>query len=265
MNKKFNKIFVIGYNKTATCSIDALLSENGLNSYHSGGLHEGDWDINKYDAFSDQHPDGTDFFRFRKCHQNYPNSLFILNTRKLKDWILSRCGHAIFHNSNMIEKDGFLKCQESWGYPNTKEIYEDNKYNFESFIKKSDFILNHYYDFIFKKIKFWTQERESYYASILHYFKYYSEDLILINIHKEWKSFLGDIIFEDYKISDDRMKTSTRKYSIDQKKFYDAHEEVYKQAIKDVFDLYPKFTGDSILLHNNKMNKYFLNVYKNNF
>ena len=122
MNIKFNKIFVIGYNKTATCSIDSLFNENGLNAHHSGGLNEGDWDINKYDTFSDQHPEGTDFFRFRKCHKNYPNSLFILNTRKLKDWILSRCGHAVFNMSLTMENQGKIKTNGAWGYPDVGGI-----------------------------------------------------------------------------------------------------------------------------------------------
>lgn len=264
MNKKFNKIFVIGYNKTATCSIDTLLNENGLNSCHNGGLNEGDWDINKYDAFSDQHPEGTDFFRFRKCHKNYPNSLFILNTRKLKDWILSRCGHLIFNMSLGIENTGKIKMKAngSWDYPDVEPILKKKSISFNDL---SNDILDEYYKFIKNKIKFWINERESYYASILYYFKGYPEDLILMDIDKEWKSFLSGMVFEENKITTDKMQASSRNYSKNQQKFFDMHKEIYEQAVKDILAPYPKFVENSLLLHDNQMNKYFLNVYKNNF
>lgn len=262
MNKKFNKIFVIGYNKTATCSIDTLLNENGLNSYHGGGLNEGDWDINKYDAFSDQHPDGTDFFRFRKCHKNYPDSLFILNTRKLKDWVLSRCGHSIFNMSLDIKNTGKIKANGSWGYPDVEHILKKKSISFNDL---SNDILDEYYKFIKSKIKFWINERESYYASILYYFKGYPEDLILMDIHEEWKSFLGDIVFKEYKITNDKMQASSRNYSKNQQEFFDMHKEIYEQAVKDILAPYPKFVESSLLLHDNQINKHFLSIYKNNF
>ena len=262
MNKKFNKIFLIGYNKTATSSADAFFKSNGLNTYHGGGLNEGDWDINKYDAFSDQHQSGTDFFRFRKCHQNYPNSLFIFNTRKLKDWVLSRCGHTIFSMSKTIEDRGKIEALGSWGYPNLQNIIEKKLISFNDL---SNDILDEYYKFIKQQIKFWINERESYYASILYYFKGYPKDLILIDIYKEWKSFLGDIVFEEYEITDNKMQACDRDYSKDQQKFFDAHKEIYEQATKDAFASYPKFVENSLLLHDNQANKDFLNIYKNNF
>ena len=262
MNSKFNKIFLIGYNKTATSSADAFFNSNGLNTYHGGGLNEGDWNIDKYDTFSDQHPEGTNFFKFRKCHKNYPDSLFILNTRKLKDWLLSRCGHSIFNMSLSIENSGKIKANGSWGYPNIENIIQKKSISFNDL---SNDMLDGYYKFIKEKIKFWIDERESYYASILYYFKGYPEDLILIDIYKEWKSFLGDIVFKEYEITGNRMQASCRNFSKNQQKFFDAHKEIYEQATKDVLASYPKFAENSLLLHDNQVNKYFLNIYKNNF
>ena len=97
MKKKFEKIFIIGYNKTATCSLDALFCSNGWDTQHQ----DGNWKINKKEVFSDQHAEKTNFFNFKQLSQDYPNALFILNLRKLDDWIMNRCGHVLFNNALM--------------------------------------------------------------------------------------------------------------------------------------------------------------------
>lgn len=87
------KIFVIGFNKTGTCSLHFLFKKLGINSYHNTTPVMKI--INKYDAFSDgEHYNFADYFNAK------PDSLFILNTRPIDKWLFSRYKHAAFHNFN---------------------------------------------------------------------------------------------------------------------------------------------------------------------
>ena len=78
----YDKIFVIGFNKTATTSIHKLFIKNNLLSQHNGDK----WDLDSYQCFSDN----GDLRNFKELNETYENSIFILNTRKLKNWIISR-------------------------------------------------------------------------------------------------------------------------------------------------------------------------------
>ena len=85
--KKPSKIFVIGFNKTGTTSINRLLQLENIKSIHS--ITPVLKIINKYDAFTD----GT-HLNFKEYYKRYPDSVFILNTRSIYSWILSRYKHA---------------------------------------------------------------------------------------------------------------------------------------------------------------------------
>lgn len=97
------KIFVIGFNKTATSSFHELFLSNGLKSQH-----EGVWQTDKYDCFSDN----PELNNYKELYKNYPNSIFILNTRGLNSWLLSRAMHCQYH-------------KQTWGYPLTKKIVSE--------------------------------------------------------------------------------------------------------------------------------------------
>jgi hypothetical protein len=96
-----SKIFVIGYNKTATTTIHHLFLSNGLKSFHGK-----DWPLEQYQCFSDMTSGST---QWRDCYDQHPGSLFILNTRCFDDWILSRVKHCKAH-------------RDRWGYPPTLEL-----------------------------------------------------------------------------------------------------------------------------------------------
>lgn len=93
------KIFVIGFNKTGTSSLNYLFQKLNINSIHTTKpvLEI----IDKYDAFTD----GI-HTNFKEYYNKYPNSLFILNTRPIKSWLTSRYKHSKCHN--------FEKC---WCWP----------------------------------------------------------------------------------------------------------------------------------------------------
>ncbi len=82
----YNKYFVIGFNKTATTTFHSLFQKNGLRSQHSTK-----WDINKYDCFSDN----GNLNNYKLLNEKYKKSIFILNTRFLDKWLISRFKHGI--------------------------------------------------------------------------------------------------------------------------------------------------------------------------
>ena len=86
----FNKIFCIGFNKTGTSSMHQLFLELGLRSYHGYYSHFPVMDpiYGQFQCFSDgdQHP-------FELLDRTYPGSRFIVTTRPLDDWLVSRIRH----------------------------------------------------------------------------------------------------------------------------------------------------------------------------
>lgn len=135
--KKPSKIFVIGFNKTGTTSINKLLQHSNIKSIHT--LTPVMKIIDKYDAFTD-----GDHFDFKNYYKKYPDSLFILNTRSIYSWILSRYKHAQKHNFN-----------HCWCWP------------------VSD-----------KKTSKWINEREIHYKNILNFFADKPHQLLILNIER---------------------------------------------------------------------------------
>jgi hypothetical protein len=110
------RFFVIGFNKTGTTSIDAFFQSYGFKTMHwkSGdrylarqievNLRESEFilrGINDFDVYSDftfvsdyEAIEGNQYFR--QIHSAFPNAYFILNTRSLQGWILSRLRHPDF-------------------------------------------------------------------------------------------------------------------------------------------------------------------------
>ena len=93
MPKKYNKYFIIGFNKTGTNTLHQLFLKNNLKSQHSGK-----WRLEQYQCFSDS----EDIYRFEDLDKQYENSIFILNTRSLQKWIISRFKHGLRKKKNQI-------------------------------------------------------------------------------------------------------------------------------------------------------------------
>lgn len=144
------KIFVIGCNKTGTTSIHELFIKQGLKSQH--GL---EWKLEEYQCFSDGIYNVTHNDVYKKCHSLFQDGLFVLNTRPMYNWIISRANHcSIFKNSKMK------------GWPPNHKTYLD-----------------------------WINYRISYYDNILDYFKNSPDQLILCNIEKPfWENFIMSFI-----------------------------------------------------------------------
>jgi hypothetical protein len=107
VQRKFNKIFQIGFNKCGTTSIHNLFVQCGLKSVHHGKgiiarkicyniinnkkMLDG---VDKYDCYTDiesvHHMQYPFITHYKLLDEQYPNSLFILNTRPINKWIESR-------------------------------------------------------------------------------------------------------------------------------------------------------------------------------
>ena len=149
MNKK---IFVIGFNKTATSSFHALFNLLGINSVHTDKpVME---IIDDYESFTDgYHLQFTDYFN------KYPDSLFILNTRPIKNWLISRYKHAVTQD--------WMDC---WCWPVSE-----------------------------KTTNIWIKEREYHFQNVLEFFKEKSKQLVILNIEKQgWEFFVVIFLQKKY-------------------------------------------------------------------
>ena len=100
------KIFVIGFNKCGTTSLHTLFKSCNINSVHMSGLNSQDILelASKYDAITD-----GNHYNFQDYYDKYPNSLFILNTRPIYKWLLSRYKH----HSHLCNNKNY----QSWCWP----------------------------------------------------------------------------------------------------------------------------------------------------
>ncbi len=89
------KVFCIGFNKTGTSSLHALFEAMGLRSFHGAYADVvrppdfADPMYTRYDCFSD-----GERHDFRALDRSFPDARFILLTRGLEDWLVSRLKHV---------------------------------------------------------------------------------------------------------------------------------------------------------------------------
>ncbi len=86
----FNKVFCIGFNKTGTSSMHRLFTQLGLASFHGYYSHIPVTDplYREWQCFSD-----GDQHDFALLDRTFPGSRFIVTTRPLADWLVSRIRH----------------------------------------------------------------------------------------------------------------------------------------------------------------------------
>ena len=158
------KIFSIGFNKTGTTSIHNLLMRHGINSVHTK-RHVLEI-IGRYEAFTD-----GSHYDFRKYYEQYPDALFILNTRPIRKWLISRYKHAKIH--------GFKEC---WCWPINSA--RTNK---------------------------WIEDRESHFKNIIDFFKDKPKQLFIVNIEKpNWEKELLSFIKKPTAKSSTKSKANVR-------------------------------------------------------
>lgn len=90
------KIFCIGFNKTGTTSLHFFFKSLGFSSDHSSiwpylthSNHNIDYFL-EFDCFTDGEMSNVHFL-----NSKFPESLFILNSRNIRDWLRSRVKHVL--------------------------------------------------------------------------------------------------------------------------------------------------------------------------
>lgn len=195
----YEKIFVIGSNKTGTSSLHGLFLKNGFNSQH--GL---DWELEKYQCFSDGIYNNTHNNTYKNCYEKFPNSLFILNTRPLYNWLYSRANHSCRYKLGKMKE----------GWPPSYDVYLD-----------------------------WVNWRTDYYNEILNYFVDMPNQLIICNIEKpNWEDFVLSFIDINKKDTSPCRRNKTKQSEIKEEEttlIKEKIEEVFSKNNIDKNNLLP--------------------------
>jgi hypothetical protein len=158
------KIFCVGFNKTGTTTLHRILQDQlCYRSAHKPRWT--DWSITKdrlrldpFDAFSD-----GGCASVRNLDELYPEALFILNTRPLKHWILSR--HKAVERSRRAVRWALTKYVPlGWIASIINRWVLDNRD--EAVIR-------------------WIRIRNSYHEHVIRYFEDRKEKLLVVNIEDE--------------------------------------------------------------------------------
>ena len=177
-----DKIFVIGFNKTAGTTIAHLCMKNLLEARHqpnwgfSVGLGKNArgnfWD--KFKCFSD----GGDRENFQFLSQAYPDSLFVLNCRPIKDWLFSRFKHGVVERAAQ-QKNGTPPSEDAEIF----RLEEDGTYR--KFINEALHTCNS------EKLKRWIKRNQEHHTEVVNYFSNHAEQLIITDISQpQWIQFL---------------------------------------------------------------------------
>ena len=139
------KIFCIGHNKTGTSSLHTLFKKYGMSSCH-GKYSE--WKMedprfHEYQCFSD-----GENHDFRNLDRHFPGSKFVLTSRKLEDWLISRVRHIEIRRT--LGKTGWMRKEYESG---AREAIEG-----------------------------WINTRAQYHSEVFSYFKDRPTDFLTINI-----------------------------------------------------------------------------------
>ncbi|MGI9291694.1 MAG: sulfotransferase [Gammaproteobacteria bacterium] len=144
------KVFVIGFNKSATSSLHEVFRALGKPAYHQGTGRRGKWRsgedlelLQTYDCFSDGPPREVD-----KLDAAFPGSKFILQVRDLEGWVYSRLAHN--QKWRKIEPDLHA------GEADTEE-----------------------------HVQHWIQNRNRFHMYVMDYFRDRSDDLLIVNFIRD--------------------------------------------------------------------------------
>ena len=171
------KIFVIGFNKTGTSSFHFLFKNLNINSIHDREIPVMNI-INKYDAFTDGNHTGEEGStgNFIDYYNAKPNSLFILNVRPIRKWLISRYKHATC-----------TQFKDNWCWPVSDE-----------------------------KTNIWIEHRERHFQNILSFFKDKPNQLLIINIEKNgWENVVSKFIKKNRSVVSYRNKKPDDRLSAD--------------------------------------------------
>lgn len=174
------KYFGIGFNKTATTTLYNLFKYNQIPAWHDV---EYNWNTDKYCAFFDgKNSVGCPINGVRvdseisipsiKKYLEYPNSVFILQTRPLDDWLISRFKHGYAMTRGTKKNHPF--------WPMSNEL-----------------------------ARTWISARQKHYNNVLEFFRDMPEKLIIVDISKQnWMDWLCECL--ELKVKPVEIKSNVR-------------------------------------------------------
>ena len=141
MNRKY---FCIGLHKTGTTTLHHIASHNGLKSTHSTDWQNNEKKINSYDFFCDggSHYNNIKEFNYEYLYSKYPNSIFIINIREPRSWIISKLKHAGWNENTVVSRDNKLINHNKWREKTKKNISLFICHYFDIYIKILEFFIN---------------------------------------------------------------------------------------------------------------------------
>jgi hypothetical protein len=155
------KVFCVGLSKTGTTSLDRIFRDQlGLHSIHNNQWT--DWSIvrntemlGRYQAFSD-----GGCASLRDLDELYPDALFVLNTRPLEKWLLSR--HKAVARSRTVARWALTRYVPlGWLARLIERTLLDNRP---------------------RAMARWVSVRNSYHRHVLEYFKDRDDKLLVLSI-----------------------------------------------------------------------------------
>lgn len=141
MNKKY---FCIGLHKTGTSTLHQIALNNRLKSTHSTDWQNNEKKIKLYDFFCDggSHYNNINEIDYEYLYFKYPNSIFIINIREPRSWIISKLKHAGWHKNTIITPDNKLKIHNKWKEKTKINISLFLCHYFDRYIKILEYFLN---------------------------------------------------------------------------------------------------------------------------
>ena len=172
------KIFCIGFNKTGTLTLHTVLSEHFISShdYHwkwcdySHSL--GDESLKEFLGETQCFSDG-ELSDFRRLDRLFPESRFILNTRPLYPWLISRVKH-LYRFYPALGQGVFAQRYQ--------DIYDES-----AAIRRT-------------VVKEWVVNRNQYYHEVFDYFDACASKLLVLDVTSDgFPQVLGDFLGVEFK------------------------------------------------------------------
>ena len=139
-----NKYFCIGLHKTGTSTLNQIALDNKLKSTHSTDWQNNENKIKLYDFFCDggSHYNNINEIDYEYLYSKYTNSIFIINIRDPKSWIISKLKHAGWNKSTILIPDSKLIIHNKWREKTLINISLFICHYFDRYIKILEFFLN---------------------------------------------------------------------------------------------------------------------------
>jgi hypothetical protein len=117
-----DKILEVGPNKTATTTLHSIFEANGLNSIHYPPFPLKRHVVDSHDCVLDFHG-----YEIRDIYAMAPKAQFIMNTRPLRKWLISRYLHGYYYSFVDLTYDklphygGAGEALQSWAWPYSRD------------------------------------------------------------------------------------------------------------------------------------------------